>query len=147
MKERLSNMGESLSTKVLISFSAASLSIILDTAKPFIIAMIVFMLLDYITGIVKALHLKDLDSKMATKGLLKKFTFFIAAFTGWAIDLFFNIPFSVGTIISAWIIVTEILSIFENLVNCDIPIPQSIIKYFKRFKDKVDEEVKSDESD
>lgn len=147
MKERLSNMGESLSTKVLITFSAASLSIVLDTAKPFIVAMIVFMLLDYLTGIVKALHLKDLDSKTATKGLLKKSTFFIAAFTGWAIDMFFNIPFSVGTIISTWIIVTEILSIFENLVDCDIPIPQSIIKYFKRFKDNVDEEVKSDESD
>lgn len=140
-------MGESLSIKALITFSAASLSIVLDTAKPFIIAMIVFVLLDYLTGIIKGIYLKDLDSKTATKGLLKKLTFFIAAFTGWAVDLFFNIPFSVGTIISAWIIVTEILSIFENLVDCDIPIPQSIVKYFKRFKDTVDEEVKSDESD
>lgn len=139
--------GETLSTKVLITFSAAGLSIVLDTAKPFIIAMIVFVLLDYLTGIIKGIYLKDLDSKTATKGLLKKLTFFIAAFTGWAIDLFFNIPFSVGTIISTWIIVTEILSIFENLVDCYIPIPQSIVKYFKRFKDTVDEEVKSDESD
>ena len=147
MKERLSTMGESLSIKALITFSAASLSIVLDTAKPFIIAMIVFVLLDYLTGIIKGIYLKDLDSKTATKGLLKKLIFFIAAFTGWAVDLFFNIPFSVGTIISAWIIVTEILSIFENLVVCDIPIPQSIVKYFKRFKDTVDEEVKSDESD
>jgi toxin secretion/phage lysis holin len=146
MKERSSIMGETLS-KALITFSAASLSIILDTAKPFIVAMIVFVLLDYLTGITKGIYLKDLDSKTATKGLLKKLTFFMAAFTGWTIDLFFNIPFSVGTIVSTWIIVTEILSIFENLVDCDIPIPQSIVKYFKRFKDTVGEEVKSDESD
>ena len=72
-------MEESLSTKVLITFSAAGLSIILDTAKPFIIAMIVFVLLDYLTGIIKSIYLKDLDSKTATKGLLKKLTFFIAA--------------------------------------------------------------------
>ena len=140
-------MGETVATKALITLSAASLSLVLDTAKPFVVAMIVFMLLDYLTGVVKAIHLKELNSKSATKGLLKKFSFFIAAFTGWAIDLFFSIPFSVGTIISTWIIVTEIISIFENLVECDTPIPESIIKYFKLFKEDVDKEAKSNESD
>ena len=131
--------------KALITFSIASLSLVLDLARPFIIAMVVFMVIDYVTGLAKALYLKQLDSKIATAGLFKKSLFLLLAFTGWAIDLFFNIPFSVGTIISTWIILTEIISTFENLVASDVPIPKTIVKYFKRFRDDLDKEVPSDE--
>lgn len=140
-------MNEGELTKGLITFTAAGLSLVVNTSKPFILAMLVFILIDYVTGLIKAMYLRDIDSKAATKGLIKKGLFILTAFTGWAIDIFFNIPFSVGTIITTWIIITEIISIFENLIECDVPIPRNIVKYFKRFKDNMDKEELNNESD
>ena len=125
--------------KGLIVLSTASLSLVCQTAIPFAITMMMFIILDYITGIVKACYLKELNSKTATKGLFKKLSFILTFVTGWAIDASFNLPFSVGTIISTWIIVTEIISVFENLAGCGVAVPQFIIEYFKQAKQTIEE--------
>ena len=129
MKARKPTMNTAiLKSTATVTFS--SLVIMLGIARPFAIAMIVFMCLDYASGMLKAFYLKKVDSKTATKGLIKKMAFLLCFFTGWAIQYFTGLP--AGIPVSAYILITEIISILENLAACDIPVPKFVFKYFKQ---------------
>lgn len=78
------------------------------------------IVLDYITGIVKAVCKKNLSSSRMREGLWHKCGFVLAICLAWVIECgeqHVTLPFTVPVLVAVctYIIITEITSIIENL--------------------------------
>ena len=124
-----------------------------ETLIPLVVFVILAMVLDYITGMLAGRKSDEgLRSSVATKGIYKKTGFLCLLFLGFFLDvaipyfayagLNFNIPFNTpfGVIMAAWIVITETISIIENLSEIGISVPKWILKALKNTKEKIDEE-------
>jgi len=137
--------------KTVITFSLAGLATIFHAAAPFFIAACVFMLLDFGTGFIKAMMTHTVNSGAVGKGIWKKLSYLVGMTTGWALDFTvqgllesaagFTLPFDlpIGVIISCWVILTETISIFENLAECGAPVPNFVVKFFKQKKEEIEQ--------
>ena len=108
------------------------------------------ILLDYITGLLAGRANEGINSKRAAQGLYKKTGFILLLVFGFFLDIAFNnfialgfsvqIPFNlpIGLIISVWIVVTEAVSICENLDRMGVPIPAWLLKLLKKTQDEID---------
>lgn len=102
------------------------------------------ILLDYITGLMAGRANEGINSKRATQGLYKKTGFIMLLTLGFFLDVAFNyfiakgfsfkLPFDlpIGLIISVWIVVTEAISICENLERMGVPIPTWLIALLRK---------------
>mgnify|MGYP005959904869 CR=1 FL=1 len=86
----------------------------------FLIIVLVFIVLDIVAGIMKAIMKKELNSTVMRNGLFHKFAFLIAIALAYTceygmvfLDLGFNIPIVYAVIV--YICLTETISILENL--------------------------------
>lgn len=136
-----------------------------------ILAVPVFLLVgcnivDYITGLMAAPYREDgsISSYKGIKGIIKKVCLWLLVLVGAWIDILINyavecagynlsIPFVVATLVAVWLIVNEIISILENIIDIGVKIPPfllPVVKYIKKqTEDKAkvisEDEVKSDE--
>lgn len=85
-----------------------------------IIITLCFILLDIVSGFVKAVVNKTVDSKIMKNGLFHKCGFILAIVLGFLceytmnyLDLGFTVP--MGNAVCIYIIATELISILENL--------------------------------
>ena len=87
-------------------------------------------IIDYITGIMKARHLKKESSKQAMKGFIKKFLMWCLIAMGFGLGITFqkigkiiridlHIMLAIGWFILAHCIINEFRSILENMVELD----------------------------
>ena len=137
-----------------------------------ILAVPVFLLVgcnivDYITGLMAAPYRDDgcISSYKGIKGIIKKVCLWILVLVGAWVDILINyavecaginitIPFIVATLVAVWLIVNEIISILENIIDIGVKIPPfllPVVKYIKKqTEDKAkivsDDEVKTDEN-
>lgn len=86
-----------------------------------------FMVIDVFTGVLKAVKNKELNSTKAREGIYKKASFILFIAFGYLadyameyVDMGFNLP--AGATICTLIVVTEAISILENLgkINPDL---------------------------
>lgn len=98
------------------------------------------VILDVVTGILKAKISQCINSNTGYKGFWKKLSLFVGLFFGYFLDFFelylisindifsvtYQIPF--GTIIGVYIILNESISVIENLYACGIKLPSWIEK-------------------
>lgn len=119
----------------------------------FLVLVAVAVILDVVTGLIKAKATGEgLSSEKARKGFWRKMTLFVAlgfgVFLDFAAELVISstgITLSVGMpfalIVSAYIIINESISIFENLylANPDA-FPKSVGRILKVAKKKIDED-------
>lgn len=86
-----------------------------------------FMMIDVFTGVLKAVKNKELNSTKAREGIYKKASFILFIAFGYLVDyamvyvnMGFNLP--AGATICTLIIVTEAISVLENLgqINPDL---------------------------
>ena len=103
-----------------------------------VVAALLFILLDFISGFIQAVANKELHSDKLRKGLFHKCGFILAIVFGllceWSIqfvDLGFDVPIAIA--ICAYIILTEITSIIENLGKLSPELASSsFMSIFKR---------------
>lgn len=113
----------------------------------FIIALLSFVIADYLTGVIAAVVNKEISSDIGYKGLLKKIGIFIAVAIANAIDVY---VLKSGTVMRSatclFYIANDGISIVENLFHIGVPFPAKLKKYFAQIKtdDKGDEENESD---
>ena len=101
-----------------------------------IIALVIFITLDYITGIAKAAVHGELSSKVGFHGLLKKVAIFVLVAIGTVMDSV--IPAANHAIRSAVImfyIANEGLSILENAGQLGLPLPKVLKRALEKMKD------------
>ena len=112
-----------------------------------ITTLIIFMLCDYITGIICAGVFKKSDktddgglsSKVGFKGLLKKFLIFILIIISYRLDVLLNTSYVELFVIYSFI-VNEGLSIIENMVLIGIPVPTVIKKALSIVRGKTEDD-------
>lgn len=88
-----------------------------------LIAIIVAVCLDYVTGLIKAYVLKILSSEVGFKGILKKFLILFVVALAHVIDNCVGSGETWRNIAIVFYICNEGLSILENCVACGLPVP------------------------
>ncbi len=107
-----------------------------------IIALVAMVIIDYITGVIKAAVQGKLSSAVGFRGLLKKVAIFLLVAVGVMVDRV--IPATNEAVRSAVIffyIANEGLSILENAGELGLPLPAALKKSLEKMQDK---EEKSD---
>ena len=109
------------------------MEIINNTPKAILIIAGVMIFTDIITGYLKAIKFKKINSSISRDGYIKKVGWVVAIIFGLFFDYFFNINlFLNGTVIIC--IATEGMSIYENLSEIGVKLPYT--KYFEKLKRK-----------
>lgn len=116
----------------------------------YFIAVVVFVFIDYITGVVNAAMHSRLNSSKMREGLGHKFAYCVLIFVAYIIDAVqlnssLNLPFEMFPIISIGIIAIELTSIIENV--CEINPELRKAKFMDIFeKNNTNDDEKEDEN-
>lgn len=89
--------------------------------------LIVFMILDYVTGVLYAFISNQLNSEVGFKGLVKKLMILVVLIIGVMLDRILGVngwPFR--TLAAYFYIANEGISLLENVANIGIPIPNKM---------------------
>jgi toxin secretion/phage lysis holin len=94
-------------------------------------ALVAFVVLDYITGLMVAILEKKLSSSIGFKGIFKKVLIFIFVGIGHIIDSYIlQNGSAVRTAVIFFYLSNEGLSIVENAAKIGLPVPESLKKVF-----------------
>ena len=103
-----------------------------------------FIVLDFVTGLVKAWHNGVVSSNKSRKGILKKTMFLSMILIGHWLDKASLIPDNTGmsfrTMVLVFIVANEGISILENISEMGVPIPGFLRKVFERLDERENEE-------
>lgn len=90
-------------------------------------SLIVFVVLDYITGVLLAICEKKISSEAGFKGISKKVMIFVLVGLGNVIDQYIiGAGNSLKTMIIMFYLSNEGISILENASNTGLPLPQKL---------------------
>ncbi len=140
-------MNENMVTvKTAIVAGCTALGAFLGWKGVMLLAWVLVMALDYISGTVAACKRGEWASKMAREGLWHKggmiFVVLVAAITDWIMVLIAEyIPIGIQwpgimmPLVLAWYIVTELGSILENAVKLGAKVPEWLVKLLKASAD------------
>lgn len=117
---------------------------------PVLLVLLGVMILDYITGMVKAGISGTLNSTRGWQGLLKKLMYAVTVAIAMVADYLLYIGGKeigvdmhesayFGTLVSLWLIINECISILENLSEIGVPMPGFLGRILQRVQGKVDE--------
>lgn len=96
--------------------------------------LLVAIVLDYCSGIIKAFHTKTLSSQIGFRGILKKVGYLLIVMLAVLIDRVTGNSGAIRTLVIYYFVANEGLSIIENLSVTNIPIPKVIKKALKTLK-------------
>ena len=96
---------------------------------------IVFLaVVDYITGLIKAVYLKELSSEIGFKGLLKKIVMFIVIAVAYVIQELIGETIPLREIVIMFYICNEAISLLENAAIF-VPIPDKLRDVLLQLRD------------
>ena len=98
--------------------------------------LILCIVLDYITGLMKAIYNKNLNSQIGTKGLIKKIGYLIIAAFATKIDVLMGDSGAIRTLVIYTFVANEGISILENWCAMGLPIPKQIFEALEQIKKK-----------
>lgn len=99
-------------------------------------ALIAFMALDYVTGIINAVLTKTLSSAVGFKGLAKKFVILVFVAVGHIIDTYIlgGTPALMSAVILFYL-ANEGISIIENAAKLGLPVPKKLVEIMEQLKE------------
>lgn len=95
--------------------------------------LIIFIVIDYITGVMKSILNKKLSSEVGFKGILKKIVIIFMVALSTNLDIILNNA-KIRYIVIIFYIVNEGISIIENAHDIGIPIPNKIKEVLENLK-------------
>ena len=96
--------------------------------------LLIAIVIDYISGLIKAFNTKTLDSKIGFKGILKKVGILCIVALAVVVDRITGESGAIRTLVIYYFVANEGLSVLENLSIAGLPIPQSIKKALQVLK-------------
>lgn len=104
-------------------------------------ALVAFMVLDYISGVLVAISGKKLSSKVGFKGIAKKLLILVFVSVGHITDTYVlgGVPVAM-TAVTLFYIANEGISIVENASALGLPVPQKIKNVLEQIKSKSGED-------
>lgn len=117
-------------------------------AAPLLVLLCV-MVVDYITGMVKAYMASQLSSRIGLRGILKKLCYMAMVAVGAALDYLLtgalaqagidlHIEMFCGLLVAIWLIVNELISILENLAEIGVPGMPILTKLIDRLRNTLE---------
>lgn len=92
------------------------------------------IVIDYISGLIKAYCTKTLSSKIGLKGLLKKVGVLCIVCIAVIVDRITGESGAIRTVVIYYFVANEGLSVVENLAIAGLPIPDTIKRALKALK-------------
>ena len=137
-------------TKIQLAFTALGgwLGYFLGGADGMLIALIVFVALDYVTGVMCAIVDKKLSSAVGFKGIFKKVLIFALVGIGHILDT--HVIGSGGamrTAVICFYLSNEGLSLLENAAHIGLPIPEKLKEILAQLHNRGDKEALPDPAD
>ena len=100
-----------------------------------IYALVVFVFVDYATGICVAIHNRQLSSSVGAKGIVKKVVIFLVVLVAHVSDQYLMSSNCVlRTVTTMFYLSNECISIFENVGKLGVPLPaqmNTLLQYLK----------------
>lgn len=96
--------------------------------------LLIAIVIDYVSGMIKAFECKVLSSKIGVRGILKKVGVLLVVMLAVLIDRVTGDTGAIRTLVIYYFVANEGLSIVENLAQSGVPIPKSIKKALKALK-------------
>jgi len=123
-----------------------------------LVVLIAVMVIDYMSGMLKAWGNEELSSRVGLKGIVKKLCYLmlvcVAGVVDWLIysglrqvGITLNFGFCFGLIVTIWLIINELISILENLEALHVPMPGFLSKIIKHLQTAVEVRAESDEKE
>lgn len=123
-----------------------------------ILAVPVFLLVgcnlvDYITGLLAAPYRTEtVSSYKGIRGIIKKVCMWLLVMVGAWVDILLNyavecagvsltLPFVVATVVAVWLVVNEIISILENMIDIGVSMPPFLLPAVRYIKEQVEEKA------
>lgn len=97
--------------------------------------LMVVIVLDYFTGVAKAIYLKKLNSKIGFKGFLRKLMYLIIVILSVMLDKIVGDSGVIRSLVIYFFIANEGISILENVAKMKVPLPRKLIDVLEQLKD------------
>lgn len=98
--------------------------------------IIIAIILDYVSGLIKAFITKQVSSKIGFKGIVKKVAILLIIMLATLVDRVTGETGAIRTLVIYYFVANEGLSILENLGQAGLPIPKSIKNALKALKNQ-----------
>lgn len=95
--------------------------------------LMLFMVIDYITGICKGYVTKSLSSQTGGIGIVKKFLIICVIIVSHYLQIISGFE-GVELLVLYFFIANECLSILENTAECGLPLPSKLVNALKQLK-------------
>ena len=103
--------------------------------------LLMVIVLDVITGLIKAFKNKNLDSIIGIKGILKKIGYLIIVSLSVIIDKIMGATGTIRNVVIYFFVANEGLSILENWQILGLPLPNKLYSLLRQFKEKEDNQI------
>ncbi|MBQ0074504.1 MAG: phage holin family protein [Prevotella sp.] len=115
--------------------------------------------IDYITGLIASKYRGEkLSSYKGIKGIAKKVCQWLLIIVGSWIDILIQyavesagipleFPFIVAIVVAIWLVLNEMISILENMVDIGVDMPPFLMPIVKRIKHVTEEQIKEEEDE
>ncbi len=104
-----------------------------------IVCLLIFMTIDYISGIVKSIIKAEINSKKGFQGFLKKILMLCIVVVAYRLDIILNLAkseYNIRFITISFYIANEGLSILENAINSGLRVPEQVREVLEQCKNK-----------
>ena len=123
--------------KYLVMICGTGITWLLGAWDTAMIVLVSFMIIDYITGLIKGWYTKQLSSDTGLKGIARKFLIVLVLFVAVLLDRLLNTGTWVfRTLACYFYIANEGISILENIVELGLPVPDKLKEALAQLKDK-----------
>jgi len=115
----------------------------LGGADNMLIALMAFIILDWITGMMSAISKGTISSKVGHRGVLKKLAYFLMVGFAHVVDVYVvqvDSDYKFRALAIVLILANEGISILENLAELGVPIPKKLLGLFENMKNKNENE-------
>ncbi len=102
-----------------------------DIALQILLTVIV---LDYITGVCKAIYNRKMNSKVGAKGIIKKLGYLIVVAVSVELDRITGNTGAIRTLVIYFFVANEGISILENWGGMGLPLPQKLTDTLEQLK-------------
>ncbi|WP_432763131.1 phage holin family protein [Enterococcus hirae] len=102
--------------------------------------LLAFVMVDYITGVLRAINEKKVSSRIGAKGITKKILIFLLVGVGHMLDLELKTGNVLRDAVIFFYISNEGISLLENAVSIGLPLPEKVKEALKQLHGKEDNE-------
>lgn len=142
--------------KVIVTAVIAAVSSFLGVLYVPVMLLVLFNVIDYITGLCAAKNRgQKISSYQGIHGIAKKVAMYLLIMVGWGIDMLListgellgvssPFKFAIACVVAVWLVLNEALSILENMVDMGVPMPPFLKPLIERIKTKIEEQAEEE---